>query len=37
MALRRVRETFGWLADRGVQVLVQRERHASGGRQPSAA
>ena len=37
LALRRVRETFGWLADRGVQVLVQRDRQAGGGRQPSAA
>jgi acyl carrier protein len=37
LALRRVRETFGWLADRGVQVLVQRDRQVGGGRQPSAA
>ena len=37
LALRRVRETFGWLADRGVQVLVQRERHLSGGNQHNAA
>src|SRR5262249_10069831 len=36
LALRRVRETFGWLADRGVQVLVQRERHPSTRHQPSA-
>jgi hypothetical protein len=37
LALRRVRQTFGWLADRGVQVMVQRDRQAGGGRQPSAA
>ncbi len=37
LALRRVRETFGWLTNRGVHVLVQRERSLSGGHQPNAA
>jgi acyl carrier protein len=36
-ALQHVREALAWLADRGVQVMVQRERHGGGRHQPSAA
>jgi hypothetical protein len=32
-----VRHAFAWLADHGVQVLVQRERQGGGRRQPHAA
>jgi acyl carrier protein len=36
-ALRYVRATFAWLADRGVQVMVQRERQHGGRHHSSAA
>ncbi len=35
-ALQHVRHTFAWLADRGVQVLVQRERQGAGLRTSAA-
>jgi len=35
-ALQHVRKTFSWLADRGVQVLVQRERQGASHRQSAA-
>jgi hypothetical protein len=36
-ALRHVRNAFAWLAERGVQVMVQRERQGGRRHQPSAA
>jgi hypothetical protein len=36
-ALQHVRNAFAWLSERGVQVMVQRDRHVGIRHQPSAA
>jgi acyl carrier protein len=36
-AVRHVRNAFAWLADRGVEVAIQRERQGAAGRRQSAA